>query len=104
VSRYFVLPETGIGPGGDIVFRKHNDISYLVYVGDQMLGQVSKLRYSGWWGTSYNRKRSEFFNIRQMEGFATRFHAASFIIKHHGYWMHDERFRMQNFPEIFQED
>jgi hypothetical protein len=88
MSRYFVLPEDGIGPGGDITFRKgYGEQVYSVWVGETFAGQVCKLR--AWAAVSWNKHPSEFFKVNNMQGFATRLDAATFIIKHHGYWMVD---------------
>lgn len=90
MSRYFVLPEEGIGPGGDITFRRHQPRScYRLFVGDKLFGVVS---WTGrtWHGMS-TAAESEFFSIRAMDGFATRLDAAGFVINHHGYWMRNER-------------
>lgn len=92
MSRYFVLPEDGIGPGGYIVFRKRQDGMYTLYVGDKFFGTVHNLKWH-WAAVSWNEQPSEFFNVNDLDGFATRLHAAQFIIKHHGYWMRDERER-----------
>lgn len=88
MSRYFVLPEENIGPGGDIIFRKHG-YGYLVCVGEARLGMVTQLP-SGWSGLSY-APASRWFSIRSLDGFASRLTAAQFVIKHHGYWMRSER-------------
>jgi hypothetical protein len=95
VSRFFVQAEKGVGPGGDIIFRRaHKEYSwYHVYLDDEKIGMVmengarSRIR---WTGLSY-AKDSIWFVPRSMEGFADRMSAATFIIKHHGYWMRDER-------------
>lgn len=96
MSRYFVQPESGIGPGGDIVFRRHPVYErwYLLWVGDKVFGQIMRDRRERWSGLS-QADDSEFFGIRMMEGFADRMAAATFVIKHHGYWMQDERRRSQ---------
>jgi hypothetical protein len=92
MSRFFVLPTEEVGPGGDIVFRRHPGMDgwYLVEVGGQRLGTVGQHRRGHWWGQS-NAKESEFFGVKGMEGFATRYDAATFVIKTHGYWMRNER-------------
>lgn len=94
MSRYFVLPYEPVGPGGDIFFRRPSkdwpEGWYLLYVGEAKLGQVMKGTRGHWIGLSFN-DYSEFFGVRQMEGFATRWDASTFIIKHHGYWMQNER-------------
>lgn len=95
MSKFFVLAEEGIGPGGDIFFRKaHAEYSwYSVFLDDVKIGQVmetgvgSRIRWSG---LSFARE-SQWFAIRSMDGFADRMSAATFIIKHHGYWMTNER-------------
>jgi hypothetical protein len=97
MSRFFVLPEDGIGSGGDIVFKRHVLNAYTLWVGNIMLGQVWKLRT--WTGISH-AETSEFFNVHYMEGFATRMDAAGFVIKHHGYWMRDERGRRRWLAEV----
>jgi hypothetical protein len=93
MSRYFVLPEEGIGPGGDITFRRYPAMhGWKLFVGDTFFGIVSNLNGT-WTGTSWAQE-SEFFSVRQLDGFATRLKAAAFVIKHHGYWMWDERERL----------
>jgi hypothetical protein len=91
MSRYFVLPEEGVGPGGDIIFRSLRTPGvYALYAGEAMFGTVHKIG-SKWAGVSW-KEHSEFFgNVRKIDGFATRLDAATFVIKHHGYWMQDER-------------
>lgn len=85
-----MLPEDGIGPGGDITFRGHSPRgSYRLFVGDKLFGVVSYLGRT-WHGVSL-AAASEFFGVRQLEGFATRLDAAGFVIRHHGYWMRNER-------------
>lgn len=100
MSRYSVYPEEGIGPGGEIVFRKHPNVVknwYDLYVGDVHLGvAILFMRY--WTGISYNSKPSEFFNVHSMQGFASRSFAGDFIIRHHGYWMRQER-EMRSYDE-----
>lgn len=88
MSRYFVLPEEGIGPGGGITFIPHG-YSYKLMVGGVYFGLVSNL--GGTWDGMSAAETSEFFGVRQLDGFATRLKAAAFVIKHHGYWMRDER-------------
>lgn len=88
MSRWFVQPEEGIGPGGDIVFSKHAT-GWKVMVGDTYFGMVFHLGRS--WSAVSDKDESEFFLLRSMDGFATRLTAASFVIRHHGYWMRDER-------------
>jgi hypothetical protein len=90
MSRFFILPENGIGPGGDIIFRK-GGIGWLLYADGTLLGQLSQ-RNRKWTGISHAHS-SEFFKVRMMDGFATRMDAATFIIMHHGYWMQNERTR-----------
>ena len=90
MSRYFVLPEEG-KPGGDIVFRPLS-VGYALWVGDDLLGQVSNLgarRMARWTGVSFAQD-SEHFKVRMMAGFATRLDAAGFVIRHHGYWVERE--------------
>jgi hypothetical protein len=95
MSRYFVQSEDGIGPGGDIIFRKaHTKYAwYDVYLDDVKIGKVMETGARSrrrWTGLSY-AKESIWFVPRSMEGFADRMSAATFIIKHHGYWMLEER-------------
>ncbi|QNN99173.1 hypothetical protein SEA_FAUST_70 [Streptomyces phage Faust] len=93
MSRFFVQREDGIGPGGDIIFRKgHPEYKwYRVFVDDKCFGIIMKDVHSRarWSAVSY-AEESDWFATRSMEGFATRLDAATFIIKHHGYWMRDE--------------
>lgn len=90
MSRYFVLPEEGVGPGGDITFRRHSPAGcYRLFVGEAFFGLTSYLGRT-WHAVSW-AEASEFFSVRDLEGFATRFDAARFVIKHHGYWMRNER-------------
>lgn len=92
MSKHFVLATEGVGPGGDIFFRHHpSDNWYSLFVGDVKFGLVIKCSITGtWMGISY-AEESEFFGVRSLDGFATRMGAATFIIKHHGYWLRDER-------------
>ncbi len=92
MSKYFVRAEDGIGPGGDIIFRAAGGHEgwYNLFLDDKKLGQVIKGRDNNWIGLS-NAAQSEFFGIRMIEGFANRMAAATFVIKHHGYWMQNER-------------
>jgi hypothetical protein len=99
MSKYFVLPTEGVGPGGDIVWRKRKKLSpddrpwYYLYVGDVLLGEVAQGgegSADSWWGCSRARG-SEFFGIRAMCGFARRWDASKFVIQHHGYWMQNVR-------------
>lgn len=106
VSKYFVQSENGIGPGGQVYFRKgHLEYNwYDVYLDDIKIGKVmsavgNRVR---WTGLSY-AKDSEFFKIRTMEGFATRWDAATFIFKHHGYWMRDERRTLEDIARLEKE-
>lgn len=100
MSKYFVQPEDGIGPGGDVVFRKHGAYPdwYHLCLNETKIGQVMRGRDKNWIGLS-NSSNSEFFGIRMIEGFANRMAAATFVIKHHGYWMQDERERREQFSE-----
>lgn len=94
MSRFFVQAENGVGPGGDIIFRKSKGNSrwYYLYLNDTKIGTVMKsARGSDSWTGVSNARQSEWFAIRKMEGFATRMSAATFIINHHGYWLRDER-------------
>lgn len=92
MSKFFQLPEEGIGPGGTWYFRKHTyyDNWYYFYVGDERLGEVMSTRKGEWSGLSHN-DYSEFFGVRMIEGFSSRYHAAVFILQHHGYRMRDQR-------------
>jgi len=92
MSRHFVLPEAGIGPGGDIIFRKcHPEYQwYSVCLGNEKIGQAMLDTRDRWIGLS-NAEESEWFNVRMLSGFATRYDAATFVIKHNGYWMRNER-------------
>ena len=91
MSRYFVLPEEGIGPGGDIIFRHHSLAnSYRLFVGEQFFGLTFINMGHSWSSVSW-AESSEFFGVDALEGFATRLDAATFVIKHHGYWMNAER-------------
>ena len=92
MGKYFVLPEDGVGPGGDIIFRRYGANHpnwYRVCVGDESLGMVHKghAPFLGWIASSHN------FNarIRCVEGFRSRMHAATYLIKHRGYWLRDEK-------------
>lgn len=94
MSRFFVLATEGVGPGGDIYFRKNkgNNRWYDLYLDKVKIGQVMDTSYRGgrsWTGLSFARD-SKWFNVRMMEGFATRMDAATFVIKHNGYWMRNE--------------
>lgn len=95
MSKYFVLREEGIGPGGQIVFRRaHQEYSwYNVFLDDVKIGQIMEtgVRSRRRWTAISFAKESKWFAVRSMEGFADRMCAATFIIKHHGYWMSDER-------------
>jgi len=95
MSKYFVLGEDGIGPGGQIYFRKcHPEYKwYDIYLDDIKIGKVMEHRIRtrvSWAGLSI-AEDSEWFKTRQLDGFATRLDAATFVIKHHGYWMQRER-------------
>lgn len=95
MSKYFVLAEDDIGPGGQVYFKKHKGAErwYRVFLDESCIGMVM---YSGsrarrkWTGLS-DAPDSEFFRTRMLEGFATRWDAAVFVFKHNGYWMHTER-------------
>jgi len=95
MSKYFVQAEDGVGPGGDVIFRNgHPEYNwYDVYLDDTKIGKVMETGHGSrrrWTGLSYAQD-SEFFKTRMLEGFATRWDAAVFVFKHHGYWMHTER-------------
>lgn len=97
MSKYFVVPKEGVGPGGDIVFRKHGGPYpgwYNLFVGGVQLGLVIDSGRGLWEAQSYGPHPNEWFGeINGMDGFGTRYAAAQFIIKHHGYWLHNERDR-----------
>lgn len=87
------MPEAAVGPGGDIVFRRMKPayiayMGYSLYVGDELFGIIAPDRGRRWTAISHG-KTSVHFGVRMMTGFATRLDAATFIIKHHGYWMRD---------------
>jgi len=92
MSRFFVLREEGVGPGGDIIFRKcHPEYQwYYVCLDDVKIGQAMLDTMNRWTAISF-AEHSEWFNVNSMEGFATRYDAARFVIKHNGYWMHQEK-------------
>lgn len=92
MSKCFVLAESGIGPGGQIYFRKHkgNNEWYRLFLDNEEIGVVMKDCF-GHWSALSNARQSYWFKTRMIEGFATRMTAATFIIKHHGYWMRQER-------------
>ena len=92
MSKYFVLAEDDIGPGGDIIFRAAvgGEGWYNLFLDTKRLGQVIKGHDNNWIGLSHANS-SEFFGVRMIEGFANRMAAATFVIKHHGYWMRNER-------------
>jgi hypothetical protein len=94
MSKYFVIAEDGVGPGGDIYFRKDagNDRWYSLYLDKVKIGLIMDSSFRGgrsWTGLSL-AKDSKWFNVRMIEGFATRMAAATFVINHHGYWMQKE--------------
>lgn len=93
MSRFFVLAEDGIGPGGQIYFRKHrgNDRWYNLFLDDYLAGMVMKDPIFDSWNALSYCNDSQWFAGRSMDGFATRRAAADFIIKHHGYWLRQER-------------
>lgn len=98
VSRFFVLPEDGVGPGGQIYFRKHRGNSdwYNVFLDDYKAGMIMKDPvWKNWNAISY-REDSKWFLVRSMDGFSRRMAAAEFIIKHHGYWLTIERERLRD--------
>jgi hypothetical protein len=110
VSKYFLI--VGDGDVRDISFRKKHRSSdgslvwYRLYVGEEQWGMVAKLDdRSGWSASSWNWP--EGYEMRSIEqtiadeqdqsarpdlallhvpGFITRMAAATYIIKHHGYW------------------
>lgn len=93
MSRFFVLAEEGVGPGGQIYFRKHrgNKDWYNVFLDDVKIGMIAKDPvWKNWNALSYCDD-SKWFAIRRMDGFSRRMAAAEFIIKHWGYWLNDER-------------
>lgn len=96
MGRYFVQKEDEVGPGGDISFRKGHPKYrwYRVFVGDKCFGMVMENgpRKSVRWNALSYAKKSDWCAIRSMNGFATRMDAATFIIKHHGYWMQNEHY------------
>ncbi|UUG69401.1 hypothetical protein SEA_SHAM_66 [Streptomyces phage Sham] len=98
MSRFFVLPEEGVGPGGQIYFRKHKGNSrwYNLFLDDYKAGIIMKDPvWNNWNATSYCDD-SEWFVVRSLDGFSRRMAAAEFIIKHHGYWLHNERENLES--------
>ncbi|AXG66186.1 hypothetical protein SEA_ANNADREAMY_66 [Streptomyces phage Annadreamy] len=93
MSRFFVLPEDGIGPGGQIYFRKHkgNDRWYNLFLDDKKVGMIMKDPVWNNWNAISYCDDSRWFAVRTMDGFSRRMAAAEFIIKHWGYWLSDER-------------
>lgn len=94
MSRYAVLPEDGVGPGGVIVFRRGRiERTWALHVGSELFGMIFQWPGGDWEGQSTGpHPRNDFFGeINRLRGFATRFDAATFIIKHHGYWLREER-------------
>jgi hypothetical protein len=87
MSRYFVLPEEGIGEGGDIYFRHWQPNFYRLFVGEKDMGFVVKT-HIGWNAFSSNISGDI---LNSMDGFRTRLQAGFFIIKHHGYWLREKR-------------
>lgn len=104
MSRYFVQAEDGIGPGGDIFFRRFPGVPewYRLYVGDAYLGQVMKGRVGrSWTALSHDSNSGDLMGeVRSLEGFATRWHAAGFIIRRHGYWLRNEREQKRHLEEL----
>ena len=101
MGRYLVQPDPEVGPGGDVVFRKHpatspaHDGAWVLYVGEKVFGTivpqfVHSDTPSSWTAIS-NGKGNELVALNMMDGFASRWHAAVYIIKHHGYWLAEER-------------
>src|SRR6185312_4225916 len=92
MSKYFVLPEKDVGSGGQIYFRKgHPEYNwYNLFLDEIKIGKIMAGHRTGWVGLSYAQE-SEWFGVRMLEGFATRMDAATFVIKHNGYWMHREK-------------
>lgn len=93
MGKSFVLAEPGVGPGGDIIFRKHKgaDGWYNVFLDDVKIGIIMKDPCWGNWNALSHCEESKWFAVRTMDGFSTRMGAATFIIKHHGYWLSNER-------------
>jgi hypothetical protein len=93
MSRHFVLAEDGVGPGGQIYFRRHpgSDSWYTLYLDDYKAGIIMKDSCWGNWNAVSYFDDSEWFRVRSMDGFSRRMAAAEFIIKHHGYWLRNER-------------
>lgn len=93
VSRFFVLAEEGVGPGGQIYFRRHkgSDRWYNLYLDDYRAGMVMKDPVWNNWNALSHCDDSKWFAVRSMDGFSRRMAAAEFIIKHHGYWLNNER-------------
>ena len=93
MSKFFVQSEEGIGPGGQIYFRRHRggERWYNVFLGDTKIGMIMKDPIFDCWNALSNCDDSNWFAGRSMDGFATRMAAATFIIKHHGYWLRSER-------------
>lgn len=105
MGRYLVQPDPEVGPGGDVVFRKHpatspaHDGAWVLYVGEKVFGTILPMyghtrtftSAPRSWTAISNGKGNELIALRMMDGFASRWHAAVYIIKHHGYWLAEER-------------
>lgn len=93
MSRFFVLAEDGVGPGGQIYFRKHkgSDRWYNLFLDEYKAGMIMKDPTWGNWNALSYCDDSQWFAVRSMDGFSRRMAAAEFIIKHHGYWLRQER-------------
>lgn len=92
MSRYFVLPEEGVGPGGDIFFRRHSiglPGWYRLHLDDVSLGLVHKglAPWQGWVACSENFDAAR----RVVEGFTSRWYVGRYVIQHHGCWLHNEK-------------
>jgi hypothetical protein len=93
MSKFFVLAEEGVGPGGQIYFRKHkgSDRWYNLYLDEYKAGMIMKDPVWNNWNALSYCDNSRWFAVRSMDGFSRRMAAAEFIIKHWGYWLSDER-------------
>ena len=96
MSKYYVMPQAGVGPGGEIVFRPHASQlgGWNLFVGGRHLGMVTPVAASLWHGVSYGEIPTEWFGeANNMGGFGTRFAAGQFVIQQHGYWPRNVRQR-----------
>lgn len=108
MSRYFLI--AGEGDVRDISFRKKQShgglVTYRLYVGEEQWGMVARYnKRIGWSASSWNwpegyQMRSieqrmaderdqgprQEHSLLHVEGFISRMAAATYIIKHHGYW------------------